>query len=145
MPEKQTISIASDHAGFQLKRKIADHLKSNDCQLIDRGPSNEELVDYPDYAKKVVSDISKKNADMGILICGSGQGMAMAANKFSGIRAALCYSPEIAQIAREHNDANILTLGSRFIDTATAINCIEKFLNTSFEGNRHLNRINKIG
>ena len=83
--------------------------------------------------------------DIGILICGSGQGMAMAANKFSGIRAALCYSPEIAQIAREHNDANILTLGSRFIDTATAINCIEKFLNTSFEGNRHLNRINKIG
>jgi ribose 5-phosphate isomerase B len=101
-------------------------------------------VDYPDYAKKVTNDIISQVSDFGILICGTGQGMAITANKQVGIRAALCYEPEIAELSRSHNDCNVLTLGARFIDSKVAIKCILKFINTPFEGGRHQDRIDKI-
>ena len=127
------VSIASDHAGFQLKEIIVSHLKALKFEVIDNGPKNDESVDYPDFAKK------------GILICGSGQGMAMSANKHAGIRAALCHNLEITKLARAHNDANILTLGARVLDQETALQCVDTFFNTEFEGDRHQKRIDKIG
>ena len=108
-------------------------------------PKNDESVDYPDYAKKVVDDLKESNARKGILICGSGQGMAMSANKHTGIRAALCNNLEITKLARAHNDANILTLGARVLDQETALQCVDTFFNTDFEGDRHQKRIDKIG
>ena len=145
MDEKPKISIASDHAGFEMKKKIMKYLEENGFSLIDRGPSNSESVDYPDFAKKVCKDLLNQNVDRGILVCGSGQGMAMVANKHKGIRAALCNSEEMTELARAHNDANILTLGARFIDESLALSCVEKFISTSFEGDRHIQRVNKIG
>ena len=144
MDEKPKISIASDHAGFEMKKKIMKYLEENDFSLIDRGPSNSESVDYPDFAKKVCKDLLNQNVDRGILVCGSGQGMAMVANKHKGIRAALCNSEEMTELARAHNDANILTLGARFVDESLALSCVEKFISTSFEGDRHIQRVNKI-
>ena len=139
------VSIASDHAGFELKETIVTHLKALKIEVIDNGPKNDESVDYPDFAKKVVDDLKGSNANKGILICGSGQGMAMSANKHAGIRAALCHNLEVTKLARAHNDANILTLGARVIDESTAISCVDTFINTEFEGSRHITRINKIG
>ena len=145
MAEKFKVSIASDHAGFAMKKKIMEYLESNDFSLIDRGPDSSDLVDYPDFAKKVCNDLVEEDADRGILICGSGQGMAMVANKYKGIRAALCVSEEMTELARAHNDANILTLGARLVDESTAISCVDKFFSTPFEGDRHIKRVNKIG
>ena len=145
MVEKLIISIASDHAGFDMKTMIIKHLEENDFSLIDRGPNSNDSVDYPDFAKKVCNDLIDENANRGILICGSGQGMSMVANKFKGIRAALCNSEEMAMLARAHNDANVLTIGARFVDEFTAISCVDKFFSTPFEGDRHINRVNKIG
>ena len=145
MAEKFKVSIASDHAGFAMKKKIMEYLESNDFSLIDRGPDNSDSVDYPDFAKKVCNDLVEEDADRGILICGSGQGMAMVANKYKGIRAALCVSEEMTELARAHNDANILTLGARLVDESTAISCVDKFFSTPFEGDRHIKRVNKIG
>ena len=139
------VSIASDHAGFELKEIIVSHLKALKIEVIDNGPKNDESVDYPDYAKKVVDDLKGSNANKGILICGSGQGMAMSANKHTGIRAALCHNLEITKLARAHNDANILTLGARVLDHETALQCVDTFFNTEFEGDRHQKRIDKIG
>ena len=144
MDEKPKISIASDHAGFEMKKKIMKYLEENGFSLIDRGPSNSESVDYPDFAKKVCKDLLNQNVDRGILVCGSGQGMAMVANKHKGIRAALCNSEEMTELARAHNDANILTLGARFVDESLALSCVEKFISTTFEGDRHIQRVNKI-
>ena len=145
MSEQIKVSIASDHAGFDLKDQIIKLLKNSGIDVIDRGPDKNDPVDYPDYASKVTSDILSEKAHKGILICGTGQGMAMAANKKPGIRAALCYNSEVAKLARKHNDANILTLGARVIDEATALGLVEIFLNTDFDGSRHTDRINKIG
>ena len=145
MAEKFKVSIASDHAGFAMKKKIMEYLESNDFSLIDRGPDSSDAVDYPDFAKKVCNDLVEEDADRGILICGSGQGMAMVANKYKGIRAALCVSEEMTELARAHNDANILTLGARLVDESTAISCVDKFFSTPFEGDRHIKRVNKIG
>ena len=145
MDEKLKISIASDHAGFEMKKKIMKYLEKNGFSFIDRGPSNSESVDYPDFAKKVCKDLLDQNVDKGILVCGSGQGMAMVANKYKGIRAALCNSEEMTELARAHNDANILTLGARFVDESTALSCVDKFISTTFEGDRHIQRVNKIG
>ena len=103
MDEKPKISIASDHAGFEMKKKIMKYLEKNGFSLIDRGPSNSESVDYPDFAKKVCKDLLDQDVDRGILVCGSGQGMAMVANKYKGIRAALCNSEEMTELARAHN------------------------------------------
>ena len=145
MTKLMIVSIASDHAGFQLKEIIVSHLKALKIKVIDNGPKNDESVDYPDYAKKVVDDLKGSNANKGILICGSGQGMAMSANKHTGIRAALCHNLEITKLARAHNDANILTLGARVLDHETALQCVDTFFNTDFEGDRHQKRIDKIG
>jgi ribose 5-phosphate isomerase B len=145
MAEKFKVSIASDHAGFAMKKKIVEYLESNDFSLIDRGPDSSDPVDYPDFAKKVCNDLVEEDADRGILICGSGQGMAMVANKYKGIRAALCVSEEMTELARAHNDANILTLGARLVDESTVISCVDKFFSTPFEGDRHIKRVNKIG
>ena len=139
------VSIASDHAGFELKEIIVSHLKALKIEVIDNGPKNEESVDYPDFAKKVVDDLIGSNANKGILVCGSGQGMAMSANKHAGIRAALCHNLEVTKLARAHNDANILTLGARVLDHETALQCVDTFFNTDFEGDRHQKRIDKIG
>ena len=145
MPEKFKVSIASDHAGFEMKKKIIEYLESNNFSLIDRGPTNTDSVDYPDFAKMVCNDLTDDDANRGILICGSGQGMAMVANKHKGIRAALCVNEEMAELARAHNDANVLTIGARLVDESTAISCVDKFFSTPFEGERHIKRVNKIG
>jgi len=145
MPEKFKVSIASDHAGFEMKNKIIEYLENNNFNLIDRGPTNADSVDYPDFAKMVCTDLAKDDANRGILICGSGQGMAMVANKHKGIRAALCVNEEMVELARAHNDANVLTIGARLVDDATAISCVDKFFLTPFEGDRHIKRVNKIG
>jgi len=142
--ENKKISIASDHAGVSLKEAISDYLSKKGHEIINHGPFNDDSVDYPDYAKKVTDDIIDKSCDFGVLICGSGQGMAISANKQPGIRAALCYSPEIAELSRLHNDCNVLTLGARFIDSNIAFNCVATFIKTPFEGGRHQNRIDKI-
>ena len=142
--ENKKISIASDHAGVSLKDLVSEHLSREGYEIINHGTFNNESVDYPDYAKKVTNDIISQVSDFGILICGTGQGMAITANKQVGIRAALCYEPEIAELSRSHNDCNVLTLGARFIDSNVAIECISKFINTPFEGGRHQNRIDKI-
>ena len=138
------ISIASDHAGTVLKSEVVRCLKTNGYDVLDNGPFKKNSVDYPDFAKIVTANIKEKKSNFGILICGSGQGMAITANKQPGIRAALCYTPEIARLSRAHNDCNVLTLGARFIDKDSALECINVFLNTPFEGGRHQDRINKI-
>ena len=136
------IFIASDHAGFQLKDNILK--KINNFQIKDLGTDSEEKVDYPDFAFKLVSEVNISNKNGGILICGSGNGMAIAANRFKNIRAGLAFNPEIAKLLRQHNNANILTLAGRQIDLDEAKNCFKIFINTSFEGGRHQKRVEKI-
>lgn len=141
--------IASDHAGYDLKNHVVNYLKSQNINLKDMGPFSPDSVDYPDYAdlvcKKIIdSTLSKSNEKIfGILICGSGQGMAMRANKYSQIRAALVYNDDIAQLSREHNDANIICLGSRFCSSENAEKWISIFLNSHFSEGRHRQRVDK--
>ncbi len=138
------ICIASDHAGFRLKEYTKDFLISKNISIIDLGPLNNSSVDYPDFAKKVSSRVKSKKSDIGILICGSGTGMAISANKMRGIRAALCYNLRSARLSRQHNNANIMCLGSRFTNKSSALKLVTAFLQTKFEGGRHLRRIKKI-
>ena len=135
------IFIASDHAGFDLKKQILSSIKAN---LIDLGVNNKDNVDYPDYAKKLVSKINSTKNSKGILICGSGIGMSIAANRNKNIRAGLAFEPEIAKLMREHNDANVLVLPGRFMNLQDILKCIENFLTANFEGGRHKERINKL-
>ena len=137
----EIIFIASDHAGFDLKKQILNSIKAN---LIDLGADSENSVDYPDYAKKLVSKINSTKNSKGILICGSGVGMSIAANRDKNIRAGLAFKSEIAKLIREHNDANVLILPGRFMDIQDALKCIRNFLTTNFVGKRHQNRINKL-
>ena len=136
--------IASDHAGYELKEKIKDFLINKDLPIIDLGPLSQLSVDYPDYAKKVAKRLIFKKSDAGILVCGSGTGMAITANKFKGIRAAQCYSKSSTILSRQHNDANIICLGSRMLKKKDAFTFINFFLKTKFEGGRHQKRVNKI-
>ncbi len=138
------LSLASDHAGFVLKEIIKKKLIKNKVKVFDLGPNNKDSVDYPDYAKKVARNISLKKTNMGILVCGSGIGMAMSANKFRKIRAAVCYNPVSTRLSRTHNNANILVLGSRLTKKSEAMKLVNIFLSTKFEGGRHLRRIKKI-
>ena len=138
------ICIASDHAGYELKEKIKDYLINKSISVIDLGPFTRNSVDYPDYAKKVAKRVLLKKSDTGILVCGSGTGMAMTANKFKGIRAAQCYSKKSTILSRQHNNANIICLGSRMIKNKEALSFIGFFFNTKFLNGRHLKRINKI-
>jgi ribose 5-phosphate isomerase B len=138
------IAVGSDHAGFELKQIIIEHLSERNMNYEDFGTNCLDSVDYPDYAKKVAEEVNSKELIMGILVCGSGQGMAMTANRFKNVRAAICHNSDVAKVTRQHNDANVLCLGSRFIDISEAIKCVDVFLSTDFEGERHLKRINKI-
>jgi ribose 5-phosphate isomerase B len=141
------ICLGSDHAGFEIKDYIKSYLQNqteHKLDLNDLGCYSEERVDYPDFAHKVASQISEGKADLGILVCGSGNGISMAANKWEDIRCALCWNSEITEMARLHNDANILSLPGRYITKEEAIEFVEIFLNTGFEGGRHSDRISKI-
>jgi len=141
---RKAISIASDHAGFNLKKRIIAELEKLDFKIIDNGTFSEESVDYPDFAHKVGRDIENNIASVGIVICGSGNGVNMTVNKYRNVRSALCWNEEIARLARAHNDANVLALPARFINEDTAIKCVMVFLNTEFEGGRHEKRVKKI-
>jgi ribose 5-phosphate isomerase B len=138
------IGIASDHAGFELKSYLIENLKKEGCEIIDYGPEIKKVVDYPDYAEKVAKSIQKKEIEYGILICGTGMGMDIVANKFKGIRAARCCSIYDAILARQHNDANIITLGGRLIGKELAFEIVKIFISTPFTKGRHLRRVNKI-
>jgi ribose 5-phosphate isomerase B len=140
----ETIAIAADHGGLELKRVLGDVLRARGVNLLDLGTGDDSSVDYPDYAEKVVAALVDGRASRGILLCGSGIGMSIAANRHSGIRAALVHDVETARLSRQHNDANILVMGARLIDEETAKACLEAFLDTAFEGGRHLRRIEKI-
>ena len=141
---KEKIAIASDHAGFQLKEKIRLNLEENGYGVLDLGTNSENAVDYPDYRKALAQNILKGDVKKGIALCGTGIGISIAANRFSGIRAALCSNKEMAIQARKHNNANIIALGARSIDFQCANKCVDAFLNTEFEGERHINRLEKI-
>ena len=138
------ICIASDHGGFNLKETIKDYLIKKNISIIDLGPSENKTVDYPDYAKKVANRIKAKKSDVGILVCGSGTGMAISANKTKTIRAAVCYNVNSTRLSREHNNANIISLGARFTSKKLSLKLVNIFLKTKFEGGRHLKRVNKI-
>ena len=138
------IAIGSDHAGVVYKTQLVNYLKTEGVEVNDFGPMNEESVDYPDYAHPVAKAVENKEADFGILFCGSGNGINMSANKHQGIRSALCWKKEIAELARLHNNANILALPARFISYEEAEEITEIFLETKFEGGRHERRVNKI-
>lgn len=138
------LAIGCDHAGFELKEKLKEYLSAKGFEMTDKGTYSLESVDYPDFAHAVSIAVTEKHVDLGILICGSGNGISMAANKHAGIRAALCWKAEIASLARQHNDANILSLPARFISWEEAKEITDTFLSTNFEGGRHANRVNKI-
>lgn len=138
------IAIGSDHAGFELKEILIQYLKTKGVEVNDKGCYSPERADYPDFGHAVAVAVLNKEAELGILMCGSGNGINMSANKHNGIRAALCWNPEIAALARQHNDANILTLPARYISTEEAKKCVDAFLTEKFEGGRHADRIKKI-
>ena len=140
----KTICIASDHAGYNLKESIKTFLISKSVSIIDLGPNKNSSVDYPDYAKKVSKRVNSKKSDLGILVCGSGTGMAISANKTKGIRAAVCYNLKSTRLSRQHNDANIIALGSRLTKKNLSLKLISTFIKTKFEGGRHQKRIKKI-
>ena len=138
------IFISSDHAGFKLKEDIKNSLKRKKINFVDLGPSNDNKVDYPDYAHKLARKVKINKNNIGILVCGSGTGMNIAANKHQNIRAAQCFNTKSTKLSRLHNDANIITLGSRLTTKKNALRFIDVFLSTEFEGGRHLKRIKKI-
>lgn len=138
------IAIGSDHAGYPLKEEVLAYLKERNYEVEDMGTYSHESVDYPIYAKKVAVAISEGNAERGIVICGTGIGITIAANRFKGVRAALCLYPEMAQLTRKHNDANVLGMGGRLVATDLALKIVDAFLNTDFEGGKHERRVNLI-
>ena len=139
-----SIAIGSDHAGFIMKEKISKYLKSKNFKIIDKGAFSENSVDYAEFGHRVGNSIIEGESSKGIIICGTGIGISIAANKIKGIRAALCTSPSHAEMSRLHNDSNILALGSRMTEYKKMIQIIDIWLDTNFEGGRHLKRINKI-
>lgn len=144
MSAAKTISLGSDHAGFRLKEKIKAYLIKKGIEVTDEGCYSEERADYPDFAHKVAQDVLQKKTELGILFCGSGNGINMTANKHKGIRSALCWNHEIAALARQHNNANIMALPARFISEEEAYKCADAFLFSEFEGGRHADRLQKI-
>ena len=139
------IVVGSDHAGFELKDRLVNYLKvRTDIDVIDVGPHSAERCDYPDFAAKVARNVQGSEADRGLLVCGSGIGVSIAANRFSGVRAALVQDAVMARLSREHNDANVLCLGSRLIEESVAMEAVDTFLSTDFEGGRHAGRLAKI-
>ncbi|MBU5314946.1 ribose 5-phosphate isomerase B [Clostridium bornimense] len=138
------VALGCDHGGYHLKNDIIKYLESKNIEVEDFGTYSTESCDYPDYALKVAEEVANKNFDFGILVCGTGIGISIAANKVPGIRAALCSDTFSAHATREHNDANILALGARVVGPGLALDIVDTFLNAKFEGDRHINRINKI-
>jgi ribose 5-phosphate isomerase B len=139
-----TISIGSDHAGFCLKSGVIEYLQNNNIKVLDKGCYSEERADYPDFGHAVANSVINKECDLGIVICGSGNGINMSVNKHKGIRGALCWNPEVAALARQHNDANIMALPARFMSNEEARQCVDAFLKEKFEGGRHQGRVEKI-
>ena|SRR6266516_3502486 len=138
------IAIGADHAGFELKEKFRQKLAKDGYEVVDFGTDSEQSTDYPDYAQRVAREVGEGRADRGVLVCGTGVGMAMAANKIAGVRAAPLWSEDEARLAREHNDSNVATFGARLIDDARAADLMDVFLNTEFAGGRHARRVAKI-
>lgn len=138
------IGLASDHAGFELKQYVKQYLDAKGISYVDYGTDSEQSCDYPDYAHALANAMARNEVQRGIAICGSGEGISMALNKHQHIRAALVWIPEIAKMTRLHNDANVLVMPGRYIDTNLAEQIMTEFLNTEFEGGRHINRVNKI-
>jgi len=138
------IGFGSDHAGFQLKETIKKHLSLKGIEVVDFGPHSGESVDYPDYAHPLANAIESNELPLGIAICGSGNGISMALNKHQNIRAALCWNTELAALAKQHNNANILSLPARFITEELALQIVDEFLSNNFEGGRHQRRVEKI-
>ena len=138
------IPIGADHAGYELKNIIINYLTEQGYSFKDYGTYSEDSIDYPDYGHPVAQHVENTPEVLGIVICGSGNGINMTVNKHQGIRSALCWNKEIAMLARQHNDANIIALPARFVDAILAIQMVEAFLNTTFEGGRHATRVNKI-
>lgn len=145
MGKDKTIAIAADHAGFTMKSAIAVHLQKKGYEVLDLGTSSEERVDYPAYAFALAKAITDGKAERGIGICGSGIGISIALNRSPAVRAALCHDKKTAALARQHNDANVLALGGRLMDTKTALDCVDAFLETAFEGGRHARRVEQLG
>lgn len=139
-----TIALGADHAGFEIKQEILKSLQLRNISCMDYGTYTSERVDYPDFAHPVALAVEQGVADFGVLVCGSGNGVAITANKHQGIRAAVCWNEELAQLARQHNNANIIAVPGRYVDKSTAIRMIEIFLATEFEGGRHTARVDKI-
>ena len=142
--KSKRVVLASDHAGFNLKEEIKKFLIKKRKEVLDLGTKNAKSVDYPDYAHLLSRKMKNNKNQLGILICGSGTGMSMAANKHKNIRAALCYDTKSAKLSRLHNNANVMTIGSRLIKKKVALNCVDTFLNTNFDGGRHTRRVKKI-
>ncbi len=138
------ISIGNDHAGSDYKKAIVEMLKAKGYQITNYGTDAEDSVDYPDFGHPVATDVAEAKVDFGIVICGSGNGIAMTVNKHQKVRAALCWTKEIAILARQHNDANIISIPARFTSIPQAVEMVDAFLSTAFEGGRHQNRVNKI-
>jgi ribose 5-phosphate isomerase B len=138
------IAIGNDHAGPDYKKAIVTFLEAQGIQVTNYGTDTFDSVDYPDFGHPVAVDVEEKKVDFGIIICGSGNGIAMSANKHQGVRAALCWTKEISALARQHNDANVLSIPARYTSIQQAIEIVATFLQTEFEGGRHANRVNKI-
>lgn len=141
---QKKIAIGSDHAGYEAKERAKDVLASLGAEVLDVGTSGSESVDYPDFGAAVGRAVARGEAERGVLICGSGIGISIAANKIAGVRAAVCWNEETARLARQHNDANIICIGARFIEPDLAARMIQTFMETDFDGGRHQQRINKI-
>ena len=138
------IAIGGDHAGYEYKQKVIEKLKSEGYEVTDFGPNSADSVDYPDYIHPMASSLEKGDQDLGIAICGSGNGVCMTANKHQGIRAALCWDNELAALARQHNNANVICIPARFVACELAESMVHTFISTDFEGGRHERRVNKI-
>ena len=137
-------SIGNDHAGVDYKEAIVSYLRSKGHQVTNHGTDTEASVDYPDFIHPVAKDVSSKTVDLGIIICGSGNGASMSANKHQGVRSALCWNKEICKLSREHNNANIISIPARYVTVEEAIEMVDVFINTPFEGGRHQRRVEKI-
>lgn len=139
-----TIAIGCDHAGLEMKVALKGHLEQKGMNVLDRGTNSPESVDYPDYAHAVAASVSNGEADLGVVVCGSGNGVNITANKHRGIRAALAWRKDVAELARTHNNANVLSIPARFVTQAEGLNIVDAFIGASFEGGRHERRVEKI-
>jgi len=139
-----SVAIGGDHAGYELKKAVAEQLKKRGYTVKDFGPHSTDSVDYPDYVHPLATAVHSGQYDLGVVICGSGNGVCMTANKHEGIRAALCWQPELASLARQHNDANVLCMPARYISVEEATAIANAFFDASFEGGRHQRRVDKI-